>query len=430
MLTIMPNLVHPLFTAPAASVDAAMVRSFLDLEVEENFTVDYKRGFNDAPETVAAMANTYGGVVLVGVDARPQDKNLPGAVVGAKVIDKDRLVTKMATTLDPPWWTPEVIPVLLGDKLVLVVRVDADSAPRPLFYKGAVKIRLDGQNAIADRRLVQVMFTKSDDPAPVYVGEPRYAPSRQLSPFHRRGSRKAPDLMVRAAASRPLRRGASRLRLHGAAVEALAGSLSRPDTAEEWSPQQRLLDLIWRADRHGKVSPWSVDPEFGHGKFVRLWAGHGSLEQSPDTGVRLECTAQLAGSGSSLDVVFDVLFWLGGDKLASELLIASCREAAQALIEHALPATTQALLGSVTLPTPPVELHITPGETSDSLEPIPLEQLVNTGFLGPRSGTGPLRAGGEYLPEEPVAEGRLRDAVNEALRNIALDWRFLHPDIP
>jgi hypothetical protein len=70
---------HRLFTASASEIDFALVRSFLDLVIEEGFTIDYKTTEDAAVDTVAAMANTYGGVVLVGVRPDQHYKNRPGA---------------------------------------------------------------------------------------------------------------------------------------------------------------------------------------------------------------------------------------------------------------------------------------------------------------------------------------------------------------
>lgn len=429
MLTTMSNRVHPLLTAPASAIDTAMVRGFLELEVEESFTVDYKRGFEDAAETVAAMANTYGGVVLVGVDAQPQDKNLPGPLVGAKAMDKDKLVTKMATTLDPPGWTPDVIPVTVDDKLLLVVCVDPNTAPRPLFYKGAVKVRLDGRNTTADRRLVQTMFAESGEPELAYGTGPRYAPDNHLAPCHRPTYKNAPpNVVVRAAASRPLRTNGSRLRLRGTVVDALTQALSRPGAvgATPCELSDRLARFAGTVTRHEFPGPWEVDPEFGHGRFVRLTAGHGSRTKPPRTGVRWECTVDLVGDGSSLEVIFDALFWLDGDRLCSDLWVQACHTTVQTLAEEALPALTEALLGTAALPAPLVELHIAPG----TAERLPLETLLNTDVLGPRVGNGALHRASEYLPEALVASGDLDSAVTEALHNIAVDWRFLYPQLP
>jgi hypothetical protein len=74
----------------------------------------------------------------------------------------------------------------------------------------------------------------------------------------------------------------------------------------------------------------------------------------------------------------------------------------------------------------PIELHIASGEQNSPS----LETLLNTDLLGKRIGTGDLRRGSDYLPEELVAMGDLPGAVTQALRNIALDWRYLHPGLP
>ncbi|WP_165989810.1 hypothetical protein [Streptomyces sp. YIM 98790] len=59
-----------------------------------------------------------------------------------------------------------------------------------------------------------------------------------------------------------------------------------------------------------------------------------------------------------------------------------------------------------------------------------LQNVLGTTFLGHRSGHGPLHRGSEYLEEDLVARGELTEAVRDALRNMALEWRYLHPDIP
>ncbi|GBQ04436.1 hypothetical protein SSP531S_59320 [Streptomyces spongiicola] len=142
--------------------------------------------------------------------------------------------------------------------------------------------------------------------------------------------------------------------------------------------------------------------------------------------VRLECTVSLANSGTSLEVLFDLLFWTGGQKIADDLWAQACYEAARALARNALPALTERLLGTALMPTPPIELHIASGKQDQPS----LENTLNTNFLGHRTGTGILRRGADYLPDGLVATGDLPQAVTEVLRNIALDWRYLHPHLP
>ncbi|MFD3499925.1 ATP-binding protein [Streptomyces sp. NPDC058678] len=427
MLIVMPNLAHPLFSAPVDRVDTAMVRDFLALELEESFTLDYKRNIDGAPDTVAAMANTYGGIVLIGVDAHPKDKNLLGELVGVKAIDKDRLVSKMATTFDPPGWTPDVIPVTVSDKLLLVVRVDPGSVPQPLFHQGVVRVRLDGRNIPADRRLVHALFQQAADPVPAYSSDPRFAPEHQRGTYQMYGVRPAPDLVIRAAASRPLRRDAARLRLHGTTVDALMRSLSDPGHAGSYKLPERLHAFVRRVDAQQDQRPWTIDPSHGHGRFVRLSAGHDSPAREQQARLRFQCTAVLANGGSSLDVLFDLLFWTGGQLIANDLWVQACYEAVRALVRHALPTLTGELLGTAAMPTPPTELHIASAKEQDVLT---LEETLNTSLLGQRTGAGLLRRGSEYLPQDFMATGDLPSAVTEALRNIALDWRFLHPNFP
>ncbi|MBG7696635.1 ATP-binding protein [Streptomyces sp. MC1] len=178
MLIAMPNLAHPIFSAPVDAVDSEMVRGFLELGLEESFTLDYKRNIDPVAETAAAMANSYGGIILVGVDPDPKNANLGGKLVGVAPSEKDRLVSKMANQYEPPGWTPDVIPVTVDGKHLLVVRVDHHSAPRPLVNKHQIKIRLDGSNQYADLRTIHALFQQGAAPAPSYSSDPRFAVDR------------------------------------------------------------------------------------------------------------------------------------------------------------------------------------------------------------------------------------------------------------
>ncbi|MFF4900511.1 ATP-binding protein [Streptomyces sp. NPDC001068] len=424
----MPNLAHPLFSVPADTIDADMVRDFLSLDLEESFTLDYKRNIEAAADTVAAMANTYGGIVLIGVDAHGVDKNLPGDLVGVKPIDKDRLVSKMATTLDPPWWSPEVVPVTVDEKLLLVVRVDADTAPRPLLHQGAIRIRLDGRNEIADRRLAQVLFQQMDQ-APVvnYARDPRFHPDNGAISGRNVYRESPPDLVIRAATEQPLRQGTVRPRLHGTTVGRLVTAL----TGTGGQPNARLTALAQRVKAETPTG-WSVDREHGSAGFVRITTAprppdsvrpsHRSLVPNPL--MLMECTAKVAGGGSSLEVFFDLLFWPDGLKVAGELWVQACYEAVRALVCDALPALTEELVGTSALPTPPVELHIASSRNNADVS------VLNFDSLGLWVGERVPGKGSDFLPQERVAAGDLPRAVLESLRNIALDWRYLDPTFP
>jgi len=68
------------------------------------------------------MANSYGGVILVGVTDQRQVNRIPG-VPDSTVV---QIVNACHDRLEPPW-QPEVIPVRLspsGNSYALVVRTD------------------------------------------------------------------------------------------------------------------------------------------------------------------------------------------------------------------------------------------------------------------------------------------------------------------
>jgi predicted HTH transcriptional regulator len=109
------------------------------------------------------MANTYGGLILVGVTDQPGPDRLAGVPEQAVV----QIVNACHEQLEPPW-EPEVIPVPLAadaaGQYILVIRVDPVRAPRPLLISGAAPIRLQGRNATADRARLAQLFRESPLP--------------------------------------------------------------------------------------------------------------------------------------------------------------------------------------------------------------------------------------------------------------------------
>ncbi|WP_159042504.1 helix-turn-helix domain-containing protein [Streptomyces sp. IGB124] len=147
-------MTNSLFTAPAADLTIERIRTFAARPDQvESLTLEFKREYSiSLVKTIAAMANTYGGTILVGIN----DKVEPGVerVVG---VDAQATIDKIASTcsekFDPPW-EPTFITVPFDDdsgRSVVVVRVDPNTAPRPLLMDMKAPIRLSGQNSTADR---------------------------------------------------------------------------------------------------------------------------------------------------------------------------------------------------------------------------------------------------------------------------------------
>ncbi|WP_158712509.1 MULTISPECIES: helix-turn-helix domain-containing protein [Streptomyces] len=143
-----------MFAAAAADLTIERIRALAARPDQvESLTLEFKREYSKSlVTTIAAMANTYGGMILVGIS----DKVEPGTerVVGVDAQDTiDKIASGCREKFDPPW-EPTFIPVPFDDgtgRSVVVVRVDANAAPRPLLIDLKAPIRLSGQNSTADR---------------------------------------------------------------------------------------------------------------------------------------------------------------------------------------------------------------------------------------------------------------------------------------
>lgn len=154
-----------LFNCAASDVTLDRVRALVDQIKTETTTVEYKRDFASGfAMYIAAMANAYGGLILVGVDKTPS----PNRIVGVPRDTDLKIVNACFETLEPPSWQPEIIPVPLddsGERFVVVVRIDSSRAPRPVLYAGTAPIRLHGRVAKADRAHLGRLFSEPGWPS-------------------------------------------------------------------------------------------------------------------------------------------------------------------------------------------------------------------------------------------------------------------------
>lgn len=420
---------HRLFTAPSSEIDFSLVRSFLDLGVEEGFTIEYKSTCDAAVAGVAAMANTYGGVVLIGVRTdEPPHKDRPAEVVGVPPAEKERLVNKIATVLDPPWWCPEVIAVPTGggDKVVLVVRIDADAAPRPVLHKGAVRVRMEGRNVIADRRMVRALFEEPGSAQQTFYGVPRRWPDEYEGVRNR--VEPSPDLTVRAICSRHLRGGAGRPRLGGRVKETVGRSLS-DSGGPDHGPQLANVDLLRLFESAVPPSGWDIDDQYLNSRFFRLVAGQHQGEPDRPYG-RIECGVKIQGEGPAfvLETWLDSFYWcVPGEKLSPGAVLRAGSVLVRMLAEQVLPAATEALVGNVVLPVPAIEFHVASRLDPDTNNYLPMEDVVALDELGQRVGSKPVSRGGEMLRPDLVDAGRWDEAVFDAFKAMAMDWQILDP---
>ena len=98
-----------IYNAPLERITRETVEEFLAQKVKEGVYVDYKVEWpNDLERTIAAMANTLGGVILIGVDETTDGgPKLPPAGVNFERGMQERVTNIVLSNITPPVF-PEV----------------------------------------------------------------------------------------------------------------------------------------------------------------------------------------------------------------------------------------------------------------------------------------------------------------------------------
>ncbi len=146
-----------LLYAAQSDVTIERVRALVRQVGPEAPTVEYKEQMADTiAKGVAALANTYGGLLLVGVT---DDR----VVKGVKEKTIASVAEHCAAKIEPPW-VPEIIPVPLGqgsDLYVLVLRVVPGHHPRPLLVDGVAYVRHQNTSHPADWQRLRDLFAEA-----------------------------------------------------------------------------------------------------------------------------------------------------------------------------------------------------------------------------------------------------------------------------
>lgn len=110
-----------LFSKPIDSITYEDVVSFCQLQIKETVNLDYKLDFpNDLAKTISAFANTYGGLLLIGVDEMDGRPKPP--YVGLDYMERlqERVINVCIDSIYPPI-VPEVAVCASPDKKAFVV---------------------------------------------------------------------------------------------------------------------------------------------------------------------------------------------------------------------------------------------------------------------------------------------------------------------
>ncbi|GCD19273.1 hypothetical protein CTKZ_08350 [Cellulomonas algicola] len=191
-----------IFTADIDDIDADLLRSFMrgqlaDRLFQESAALEFKREIHstNVVRAIAALANTAGGIVLLGVDENEPDfDNAPGVPADTAM----RVLNQCQSSLTPRF-SPEIAPVPIPgtDRVVLVIRVQAQPALLPVALNGQVPIRQPGRtvNATHDQ-ILELVARRSTSPtdAPMYSVQTTFAPDGDV-----RSQDPTPSFTVRVA---------------------------------------------------------------------------------------------------------------------------------------------------------------------------------------------------------------------------------------
>jgi hypothetical protein len=125
------------------------------------------------------MANTDGGIILVGVCKDQKAANKPGNLVGMDPGFIDALKNKCGSLLQPAF-VPEMIQVHMPEmsKVFLLIRINPNVNPQPVVLREkGVFVRVGDRNKAADLYRLQQLFSKQNRGLGLPISLPQFSPS-------------------------------------------------------------------------------------------------------------------------------------------------------------------------------------------------------------------------------------------------------------
>jgi hypothetical protein len=153
-----------MFNLELKEVNYEKIKAWCDEKVPEGETIEYKREFPVKPKLekiISSMANTYGGIILVGVQA-DKKLNIPKSIPGIEFEDglEEKVTGICIRSIYPPVF-PDVKPCQFKDKndnekAVVFIRVyESDRTPHAINNNTDVYIRIKSQTERFEREATQ-----------------------------------------------------------------------------------------------------------------------------------------------------------------------------------------------------------------------------------------------------------------------------------
>lgn len=139
-----------IYTAPINEVTWDDISAFCEQQKAEDSYLDYKKDFPDRLEaTIAAMANTIGGVILIGIEESKDSKpKVPIAGVAFNKGLQERVTNIILSNVMPPVFPEiQVCSNGSGDRAIVVIRIhQSNQAPHAIAGNTRVYIRTGNLN--------------------------------------------------------------------------------------------------------------------------------------------------------------------------------------------------------------------------------------------------------------------------------------------
>lgn len=163
-----------LFNLPVQEITFEDIQFFCEQKIAEGRRLDYKKELpNDISKTIAAMGNTDGGIILVGVEEEKERekgrRSFPGQIVGIQNEKnvKQSVINKCYSSLQPVF-DLQIHEVSMPNKIgysVIIIRVEIYAIPSfPVFHHQdkAIYVRLDDQTQKADLDQIKHLFERAN----------------------------------------------------------------------------------------------------------------------------------------------------------------------------------------------------------------------------------------------------------------------------
>lgn len=117
-----------LFLLPLSEITLEDIKDFCENKLPESTRIDYKKDLNKDEDkilrTITAMANTDGGIIIIGIEEEKEKggrRSFPGNITGIDTKNPKRVITSWCHAFLQPVYCPEILEIPLNESDRVVV---------------------------------------------------------------------------------------------------------------------------------------------------------------------------------------------------------------------------------------------------------------------------------------------------------------------